>query len=337
MSTSARHGFTLIEVMVSILIFSVMSIAMIGVFSAATSIFRAGESARAATDEATAVLAMIDDDLKRMVAPQDGGFFFTTVNMPIPGVPPAPVAFVAEPGGNMVLSFKIRNPDPGAISEAGIGARLIVLYWVEEETLGSGTWALHRATATAADSDNVPATTSELAVMNSIYRSADSVVARGCLYLGVDLSTPNSVRNSLNWSMCEPLINMIGVYRYCTEPNATYPDVQAYPDAFRISLSITGGNRFGAKGTLISDDGTGIRVAGVKQVPIIGGAFARIGDPGTPNVEWVRYDNFVKGKMTFQGADVVRDLRRTTHTGAHPRGLAVYFCPTFTLVRTLPR
>lgn len=332
--TRNRVGFTLLEVMVSIMIFSVMAIAMVGVFSAATSLFRAGESARAATDEATAVLAMLDDDLKRMVPPQDGGFFFTKVNMPVPDpVVTNPVAFVAEPGGNMVLSFKIRNPDPSAISETGVGARLIVLYWVEEETLGSGTWALHRATATAADSDGNIATTSELAVMSSIYRSADSVVARGCLYLGVDLSTPTSVRTGMDWSACEPLSNA-GVYRYCSEGNSTYPALP-FPDAFRISLSINGGNRFGAKGTMISDDASGIRVAGVKQVPIFGSAVARIGDPGTGPVEWVGYDSFAKGKLTSVAPNN-RGLRRTSQT-THQRGDPVYFCPTFTLVRSLPR
>ncbi len=323
---ATRRAFTLIEVMVSIMIFSVMSIAMVGVFSAATSLFRAGESARAASDEATAVMAMLDDDLKRMVAPQDGGFFFTKANMPN----------TTTPGGNMVLSFKIRNPDPGAVDERGIGARLIVLYWVDHDAT-TNSWDLHRATATAADSDGSTGSTAEFPVMSNIYTTAnatDSVVARGCLYFGIDLSTPSSAgtRTLLNWSACEPTAGT----RYCTEASGANPALP-YPDAFRISLSITGGNRFGAKGTLILDDGSGIRVAGIKQVPIFGEAVARIDDPETGKAEWIGYDGFTAGKMTFGGGDVRRDLRRTTHTTAHLRGVPVYVCPTFTLVRSLPR
>lgn len=321
--TQQRHGFTLIEVMVSILIFSVMSIAMIGVFSAATSIFRAGESARAATDEATAVLAMLDDDLKRMVPPQDGGFFYTKTHMPN----------TATPGGNMVLAFKIRNPDAGAVSETGKDARLIVLYWVDVDAADPEKSDLHRATATAADSDNNTATTSELAVVSALYGSAsatDSVVAKGCLYFGIDVSTPSAIRADLTWAACEPT----GAARYCTEVSGGTP-AQPYPDAFRISLSITGGNRFGAKGTLISDDGSVVRVAGVRQVPIMGEALARIDTPESGKAEWVRYDSFTKGMMTYSGPNG-RGLRRTT-TGVHTRGVPVYFCPTFTLVRSLPR
>ncbi len=53
-------GFTLVEILVSILIFVVAGSVMIGVLLGATELFRGGESARLANDEAVAVLGALD-------------------------------------------------------------------------------------------------------------------------------------------------------------------------------------------------------------------------------------------------------------------------------------
>ena len=323
-----RRGFTLLEVLVSTMIFSVVSLAMIGVFNSATTLFRGGESARAAADEATAALGMIDEDLKRLVPQADGGFLFTGVCRPDND---------PNDAGNMGLAFKMLNPDAAAITATGGNARLIVVYWVDN----AGN--LNRATSTAPEPG--PTNPTCLSVAKGLYRSntVATRVAMGCLYFGVDLSTQLQQRVGTDWSGCLPS----GRTGYCTESTngAGNPsNADPFPDALRISLSITGGNRFSQAGTLIGIDPAtnGFRVAGVKQVALTADAVARIGTPGpgqpsgAGNAEWVGYDRFARGVLTSAGGAPKRGLRRTDASTTHQRGEQVLFCPTFTLIRSFP-
>ena len=70
-----RSGFTLVEILISIMIFVVVSGAMIGILLIGTDLFRRGEFSRAANDETVAVVGTIEDDLKHMVPAADGGWF----------------------------------------------------------------------------------------------------------------------------------------------------------------------------------------------------------------------------------------------------------------------
>jgi hypothetical protein len=313
----SRAGFSLMEIVVSLMIFSVISIAMVGIFATATNLFRAGESARTASDEAVAVLSMIDEDLRRAVAPQDGGFLFTRTS---PG---------SNPAGNMVLALKIHNPDNNAITEQGLNGRLIVVYWIDDQG------HLNRQQATAADSDGSLASVSEFSVANKIFGNPN-VVANGCLYFGIDLSTATTPRSDCTWTGSLP--NNGSPYRYCTENSAAAgspSNADPFPEAMRISIVITGGSRHATQGTCISDSGNGIRVAGVRMVPIGSGAMARIGDGG--DAEWIAYNNFTGGGLTWNGGSPQRDLRRTSHTAPHAKGEPVYFAPTYTLIRSFAR
>ena len=55
-----RRGFTLIEIMVSILIFTVVALAMMTIMLMASNIYRSGEAGRSANDEAVAVMAALE-------------------------------------------------------------------------------------------------------------------------------------------------------------------------------------------------------------------------------------------------------------------------------------
>lgn len=317
-----RRGFTLMEIMVSLLIFSVVSLALIGVLSAAVKLFRAGEAGRAASDETIATLAQLDDDLKRMVPAADNGYLFTKtkgtkdINFTTNGI--------INSTGNMVLAFKIRNPDGGTISKEGIGARLIVVWWVDDQG------RLCRKSANAADSGgnvsgNPP---TEYGVTEEIYGTAQPV-ANGCLYFGVDLSTDAVPRTTLDWGPSNPGVGVT----FSTEPLSPGAIPDPFPTAIRITTVLTGGSRNFSRGRAVKDDTNGIRVTGVGQVPVGAGVMARLGNPATENVEWVRYSSFKGGVLNCTGTD--RAQRRTTLMDA--TGKEVTFAPSYTLVRTLPR
>ncbi len=327
-----RRGFTLIEILVSVMIFSVVSLAMVGILSMATNLFRGGESARAANDEAIAILSLIDSDLQRMVPAAAGGFIYTKVL----GTKPDGT-LLADPdtvGGNMVLAFKIRNPDSSAITETGNKSHLIVMYWVDSE----GT--LNRDTDAAADSDGNDITTSDYLVARNIFSAAiKNPVARGCLYLGVDLSLDTPTRSDLSWPNALPLESgSADELVFTTEKTSTLAR-DIFPAAIRLTLAITGGNRNATVGTYTGTDITGIRIAGVRQVPVANGSMARIGDVGKNLVTWVEYDSFKSGILSYQGGQPLA-RRRTTSTSStqiHSRGDSVCFCPSYTMVRTFPR
>ena len=78
-----RAGFTLVEILVSLMIFSIVSLAMLGILLASTNIFRFGEFGRASTDEAVSTLAILDEDVRHMVPGRDNGLFYSILHDPV--------------------------------------------------------------------------------------------------------------------------------------------------------------------------------------------------------------------------------------------------------------
>jgi prepilin-type N-terminal cleavage/methylation domain-containing protein len=326
------RGFTLMEVLVSVLIFSIVAIAMIGILSAAVRIYRSGESARAANEEAVAVLSQLDDDLSRMVPPGDGGFLYLRVRDQDPetdGMQP-------DPWKSMVLAFKIRNPDPQAAiidiaNDSGTSnARLIVCWFV------GANGDLNRTTVGAAEWDGKTTSTKEITQAAAALNTS-GVISKGCLYFGADLSLDQPVveggagtRVDLSWSSSLPLNDD----RYCTEPGSS-GSYQPFPRAIRISVTLTGGSRNLIAGNVVRDNDDGIKVAGIGQIPVGPGALARIGDGTSGAVEWVRYDRAAGGVLTWQNGrpEAVRRTVRTTHD----RGEPITIGTSYSLVRVLPR
>jgi len=138
---TVRAAFTLIEILVSILIFSIVSVAMVGILLTSTNIFRAGEYGRASTDEAVATLGVLDDDLKRMVPARDGGYFYAQLHTFNPYNAAAPTSPTLG-NGNCAVAFVISQPVPDQVQAnnaaqatsnlvPGAGAHLLVIYYVE--------------------------------------------------------------------------------------------------------------------------------------------------------------------------------------------------------------
>jgi prepilin-type N-terminal cleavage/methylation domain-containing protein len=301
-----RRAFTLMEILVSVMIFSVVSLALIGVLRTAVMLFRSGETGRAANDETLAALAQLDDDLKRMVPAADGGFLYTTTKY--------------YQGGNMVLAFKIRNPVGGNIGENGLGARLIVAWWVDNDG------HLNRNSANAADSQ--PTLLTESQVAENVYKGTAKHVANGCLYFGIDLSTDADPRSDTEWSNHIPASGV----DYSTE--STDP----FPTAIRITAVLTGGSRNVTTGRVVRAENIyDLRITGVGQIPVHAGAMARLGNPGNPSntdVEWLTYTSFSRGILACGASG--RAQRRTDQI-SNVEGLEITFAPSYSLVRTLPR
>ena len=116
-AATPRHGFTLIEIMVSLMIFVVVSGAMISILMISSDLFRRGEFSRSANDETIAVLGAVSDDLNHMVPENSDGWFFA-------GIP--------TDSGNTLVSFTTAGQSPDGIGARGQNARSLVGLWVEE-------------------------------------------------------------------------------------------------------------------------------------------------------------------------------------------------------------
>ena len=74
--TPLRSGFTLTEILIAVGIFSMVSTAMIAIMATAIDLYRAGEYARAANEEAMAVFGLLEKDIEQAVSPANGGHFY---------------------------------------------------------------------------------------------------------------------------------------------------------------------------------------------------------------------------------------------------------------------
>lgn len=116
-SPQSKTGFTLVEIMVSLMIFVVVSGAMVSIMLMSSELFRRGEFSRSANDEVVAVLGAVSDDLNHLVPETGDGWFFA-------GTP--------SPSGNTLVAFTTAGQNPDGIGARGQNARSLVGTWVEE-------------------------------------------------------------------------------------------------------------------------------------------------------------------------------------------------------------
>lgn len=312
-----RRAFTLVEIMVSIMIFTVVGGAMLGILLLATDLYRRGEAGRSANDEAIAVLAALDADLARIVPPNQGGFFYADVH---------------DSSGNTLIAFKTAARDRSTIGGTGTGARSLVAWWVD------GQQQLRRAERPEPPRNAITLPTNdedylELDDMVVVNGSTWPVLTSGCLHFGAWLSLDSEPRASLqDWR---------------TVAGYDYPSLTAsfqfggagsdpFPRALLITLGLTGGGRFAAQGFTVEDvanNDTAIRIAGFKGLPTNPGSMLRIGD------EWVGYNGYSNGTIAcpkIYGSRVGRGQRRSLEV-AHPAKTPVRLAQTYSLVRDLPR
>lgn len=317
-----RRGFTLAEILVSIGIFAVVGLVMMSTLFMATDIFRSGEAARQAGDEATAVLAALRDDLSRMVPlrMRDGR----------PATAWGWMRATADASGNCTLQVKIENPDRTAVQADGTGARLLVTW----STSGSdpATRELVRSVVPLDLNGNASGT------------AVSAVITRGCLHFGVwvemsALHRPVSVVGGspfLDWETDLPPRNG-AAYDSAQAPPAAYGSSLPYwpaADALRVSLVLSGGGRYAVKGSLaqpIADaTSTAFRIAGVKSLPTVDGSMLLVDE------EWIRYDRFTGGQVSLSDAATQRGALRST-PGGHAVRAPVLAGQAFSLVVALPR
>jgi prepilin-type N-terminal cleavage/methylation domain-containing protein len=358
-----RRGFTLIEILISVTIFVVSATIMLGALFGATEVFRRGEASRQAGDEATAVLAALQEDLSRAVpvrlrdgkpAPEWGRIF----------------AEAMPPTSNCLFSVVTENPDRSQVrwvdangdgqNDTVVGIRQRVDWFVvagadpSTDALIRKVWDLgDDGNVVDADSSTVDPdfATDGLMSPGQAYnpRSRD-VVTRGCLHFGVWAEVAQAHRivqagaNGPEFDWETP--GTYAVLPFVTSsagpalpldtgqltPAAYPPQFYPQPDALRISLVLTGGGRFATRGTLIQaidDSQTTARVSGIKALPTIAGSLLRIGN------EWVRYEDFRGGRLTI--ATDGRGALRSTATAHAARSETVLAGMPFSLVVALPR
>jgi len=341
-----RRAFTIIELLVSIGIFAISSALMFGALFGATEVFRKGEAARQAGDEATAVIVALQEDLSRAVPIRlrDGK----------PALEWGRFYGKAQSNGNCVMGLVIENPDRSQVrwvyesdplKKRLLGVRAWVEWYVKASTTAGATaaddelwreeWDMTEDGTIVDKNGDTPGAVSEP-------RRKD-LVTRGCLHFGVWMEVAQAhrmVKQGTNgpdiaWESRDPKEEVIPFAgnRFDTKnPVINPPDPGWYPqpDALRVSLVLTGGGRFATRGTLIGqlDPGdTEARITGIKALPTISGSLLRIGD------EWVRYDDFQSGGR-IKG--VRRGQMRTADSVHSDRSLILAGQP-FSLVVALPR
>lgn len=371
-----RSGFTLVEILISIMIFVVVSGAMIGILLIGTDLFRRGEFSRAANDETVAVVGTIEDDLKHMVPAADGGWLYAEVDN---GVPPG------FANGDCFLAFLITNPDPSMIQHDGSYSRLKVAYGCYQGRIQRVTQAL---TTTIQDPqgkqdiqkfvDNLNTNISNLNTTAPVLPIGGlggpaapgvpppvtiTTVTSGCLHFGVYLlingnasftpPTSTLVAGSIDWEAAAGGANGTVLPPWSGTPydtnqtqglgQANYP----MPTVLRLSLVLTGGSRFAPRGQVISDNTSTLRISGLPSLPTATGTPAWTGTmlrveaaggttPGS--VEWIGYTTVTTSMAngTVIGCLPSRSLRRTA-TSVHNRGDLVQIGQSYSIVRTLPQ
>lgn len=349
------RGFTLIEIIISIAIFVVAATIMLGALFGATEVFRRGEASRQAGDEATAVIAALQEDLSRAVPvrlrdgkpAQEWGRIF---------------AEAVPPSSNCLFSIVTENPDRAQVrwvdtnndgqTDTVTGMRQRVDWFVvagadpSADALVRKVWDLgddgNVVDADPALNDPDFATDSQLSPGQAYSPRSRDVVTRGCLHFGVWVELAQAHRQvaggssgpDFGWEGNNVLPYVAPVMAIDTAQTVTgtttfYP----LPDAIRFSLVLTGGGRFATRGTLaqpINDaTQTTARITGIKALPTIAGSLLRIGD------EWVRYEDFRAGQVTIRSDG--RGALRSTATGHAARSTTVLAGMPFSLVVALPR
>lgn len=334
-----RAGFTLAEVLVAIGIFAVASAIMLGALFGATEVFRRGQAARQAGDEATAVLAALHDDLARALPVRlvdgrpdpAGGWLY---------------AARRDDAGNCLLAFACQAPPGDALADgsaADAGPRLVA-WWVEGETLRRAVYLpAQREAARRADAE------AALVVQE---------VAQGCLHFGVWLSVPAgrhhpAFRRPLAaggpdwearedpgdpaalsllppWGAASPLAERPDS-AFDTDPAGSDPARRffAAPEALRVSLVLASGSRYAARGRLVGDldaEADALRLAGLTALPTVAGSLLRIGD------EWLRYQDARGGRLTGLQRGQLR-----SRPAAHAHGSEARLGQAYSLVVAFPR
>jgi len=326
-----RRAFTLIEILVSLMILSIVSTAMLGILLTATELYQRGQASRSAHDELVAVTAALEDDLTRLVPERDGGWLRARVRLN---------------NGGMAVSLLVTGADIGRVAVANNrieGRRRLVVWWVDDID------RLRRLEVDEPVPQRMEGGTMETRteafqrVVNNLgldIATTGTVMTTGCLFFSMVVSFSDAPRQfKLLWEPGPPPL---------FDPNLL-PDLASglydrhqhgFPESLAVRMILTGGGRFAPQGFVVRDDGLRIRIAGVRAYPTIPGSLARIGDGA--NSEWVAYRSGGPGILDTPDGIVSlgRDRlysQRPSPSHQWPVQTPVRFGQLVTLVRAAPR
>lgn len=345
-----RRAFTIIELLVSIGIFAVASTLMFGALFGATDVFRRGEAARQAGDEATAVISALQEDLSRATP--------IRLREGVPAEEWGRVYADVMSAGNCLLAFVVENPDRAQVrwlpndtdpARKLVGMRKRVVWYVRASTKANATSAddeLVREEWDITENGTVVDVAGDAVAWPTDVSATPirrDVVTSGCLHFStwIELAQAHRVVSAgpdgpaPGWeSSAEPVLPFVrglGDKAFDTKDleKRAPPDFYPQPDAIRVSLVLTGGGRYANRGYLVgslSAGATEARITGIKALTTLSGSLLRIGD------EWVRYDDFRGSRLT----GLKRGQMRTSDSAHANRDLVLAGQP-FSLVVALPR
>lgn len=325
---------TLIEILVALSIFVIVGGAMLGIMLKATEIYEATEASKAASDEAMAVLGMLDRDLARAVAPGDGGHFIAGV--------------VNQKTGACAVGWTIRNQD------ANHPARTKFVYWVLDDGKN-----LRRGIFDGPDDVySVPAAGASTITCPVLDNKTEQVTG-GCLHFGVWLvgTSHNLATDGVKQSFApEPerhwtrvLVANTNAY---TEPipevaydtRTRHSDAEstplAYPATVRFTVLLTGNNRRATVARLRkplgrtpadyteTDPGEAvIPIVGVSGLASLPGSLLLLEDedPEHPQSEIIGYHGYRDGMILINTAAEHGPLN-AYGSGGEANGRAVFRC-----------
>lgn len=324
-----RSAFTLIEILVSIMIFMVVGGAMVGILLVASTLYREGEAQRQATDETVAILAALDDDLMRAVPESQGGAFVAQAS--------------AAGDGNVAVGWIIRRKDVGTMNDKPVTdtvdqTRRAVLWQVD---------ANGRLLRGETDVAGAATKTPQEAAIESIFTitAADSAtLTEGCLHFAGWFTSSADPRTAFDqWASSRNAGALIApaapgeIFNTATITGGG--PIEPFPDAVRFTLVLTGGSRFAQRGTIAGDveaSDTSVRIAGVRGLRTAPGAVLRVGN------EWIGYDQARENRVSWPTpvpADqplLGRGVLRSTPS-RHDSGTPVLIGQLHSLTRALPR
>lgn len=353
---SSRAAFTLSEILVALMIFSFVSLAMVGSLLVGTRLFRDGEMRRGANDEAMAVLAMLERDIERAVPTGQGGEFYAMV-------PTDPDPYRAS----CVVGWTVPNPDPFDVTPPVMSTQVVL--W------GRGRdGVLRRAVIDSLqviDDEDAAATGLDTADPRIALENLGSPVNRNCLFFGVWLAGTRERNDPLASTLVAPqdqswwrrIETADGSFSADAEPVGGQPPYTTsslasvrfiYPSAMRLMLLMEGSGTLGKEGIVYADDGgSGLQVGGLQGVPTTPGSVLVIdneADPvgvfaGNPSYEIVGHTGQIGQRLQVNANDADGPLGPggdgrgvyRSFTTTHARGDRVRLCQPFTLVKALPR
>lgn len=317
-----RRGFTLVELLVSMAIFSVVGTAFATILYTATELMRQGESVRAASDEAVAVISTLEDDLARMVpiryvldpatgngvAPAtDGGYLHHEAT----GI-----------AGSSVLVLLVEDADSGTVGTItqasgwqGDYGRSLVVWWLNQpdpaEPLSG---QLMRKRIKLQLGDNAAWAQARAIVQAPNAATGGEVIATGCLHFGAWIATRQQATTAA------------GSDAFAQATQSFDSDTAGNDPAVSLRTTVVlAGQRFGQRGKLIRDDTSELRLSGIPTLATGAKAMLRV------DTEWIGYDDYRRG--------LVSGLRRgqwRSNEVRHQRDVAVRTGQMWSLVRSLP-